>query len=1506
MSAATSAIQQLASGNVLGAVAAGAAAVGVAMVGAVQSAGQFQSGLTSLVTGAGEAQSNLKAVGDGILKISTDTGTSTKSLTDAMYLIESSGQHGAAGLQVLQTAAEGARVGNADLATTANALTTVLTDYHQPASAATGDMNALITAVADGKTHMQDMASAMGSVLPLASSLGISFPQVSGAIAVMTNAGMDAQRASQNLANAIRSLAAPNAAAQKSMTAVGLSAQQLKDTLTTQGLAGAIQLIEDHVGKKFPAGSVQAVEAFKAIMGGATGYNVALMLGGQNMSAYEANIKNITAAMDAGGNSVQGWALVQQNFNFQLERAQAALQAFMIILGEKLLPILTPIVKGFADIVTNITNFVTSLSDAKNPGDSFVKTLTSMGVNAQTARDIFNDLSTAFRIIGQIVSDVGNILQTTFGMSLKVVGGLIVAFINGPLDDILQGFNAILSGIADFTDQLSKDLQTAFDGLSSDAQTWGANFGISFENGIISVASDIIATVEQIAQDIADYLGFQSPTKKGPGSTLGRWGIGMVSGLAQGIIAAGPMITNAVLSVASQLQTASTSGGILHTAVTSMIDPLSGDAMKATVTPDAAISHPNTGLNTTALKSATASHSTATNATTAVATAVRVSASAISSAVTAGASTVSSVVTATASKASAQKSATSSKAAAQRTAAAAQRAAHTAAMQKAHQQAAQQRAEAAKQRQAAAAQRAQQHAAATAQRAKLHTEAQAKREQIHQALLQQRAEAKAAKAAAKAGPPAVAGAMPSADLSSISNALNGIKQKITDAFSPLKDAAANAKLLGLNISNSFTGIQAKAQQLQADLKQFFDWLNRTFAPVWAQISDTWNNHIIPDLAKIKKSFDDASPSLKDIVKILGQLLSLGLVAFFQNLADTLYIVDYIIERLADALTLMVQQWLWVQQQLKPIYDWIVQGLQWVYDQIIGHSIIPDLINGIKSWFNQLINFFPNLMGKIKSTLVQWWNQIKSDVTTFWQNVQSIFSSAWQTYIQKPLQTLNTNFQQWFTTEATNFGTWGTNLIKMFAQGLTTASTTILQPAVNAVATTIKNFLGIQSPAAMGPLSKSDTWMSNLMKMFSGQITAGTPKVTSATNAMASSVQQSIDQMSQKVQQSVSDMMMKISQVGQSLSQMQSQVSAAVNIMRSDVQIAVSNANMAITNMESQVANSVSSMNQQIASVGQSISQMQSAVTNSIQQAQQSVQSATKAMEASLQQLQNKAASTATNVQTSDNAIQKSNDQVIANMNQSGQDISNTFKAIANAIGGMAEYDKAQLTQSEADLQKAKASNDQMGTILAQMKVDVQQAGLWLDQTLQKAAMAAAAVMGHTEPSSGPLAGDSQWGVHFMQNFVSGMQSQIPALAKMSQSAATKVVENFLPNTKGVVTDIKTALSDAANAMNATITSFKQKGDDIYATIQGLASLTGGTAGTPGTAATYALTTANVRGDIPVQYQLTPPTPGTAGTPGTTSTQNMTIHIDLDGKTLGKYVGTYVNKELHVQGAIRNR
>jgi TP901 family phage tail tape measure protein len=305
----------------------------------VKAAADFQSSMTQLVTGAGESQKNIKAVSAGILNMAEQVGQTPAALASGMYLIESAGYHGAAGLKVLKASAEGAATGGAQMSTVADALTTAMHDYNIPADKANSVTSALIETVASGKTNLEALAGSLGKVMPQAAALGISFPNVTGAMATMTNAGLSARLASQHLSNTLLALSAPSTAAATAMGTVGLSSQQVKNALDGPGgLGSAMQMIEQHVGSTFPAGSVAGVNAFKAIMGGATGYSTALMLTGANTKTFASDTQKIGGVLQGSGKSVQGFSKTQKDLDFQIKQVKAEIDVLAIKFGDALIP----------------------------------------------------------------------------------------------------------------------------------------------------------------------------------------------------------------------------------------------------------------------------------------------------------------------------------------------------------------------------------------------------------------------------------------------------------------------------------------------------------------------------------------------------------------------------------------------------------------------------------------------------------------------------------------------------------------------------------------------------------------------------------------------------------------------------------------------------------------------------------------------------------------------------------------------------------------------------------------------------------------------------------------------------------------------------------------------------------------------------------------------------------------------------------------------------------------
>ncbi|HEX4097399.1 MAG TPA: phage tail tape measure protein, partial [Caulobacteraceae bacterium] len=380
------------------------AALGMAAGAAVsiKMAADWQTSLTQLTTSAGEPVKALAALKQGILSLSVGTDTSVSELTSGLYMISSAGFTGAKGLDVLKAAAEGAKSEGASLADVSNVLTSAMNAYNIPASKAAATTNQLIATVASGKMHLQDLATSLSSVLPIAASAHISLAQVGGAIATMTMQGMSAHRATMDLANMIRSLIDPSATASHEMQALGLNANTVAKQIGSRGLTGTLSTLTEAIlrnskggmvlagdmqkmtpaaqalSDKILTGSISFIKArtamqalnpvqeklvsnfqaqaqsatglkqtFDAAMskmvGGATGLNVALLIGGKHMDSFQKNVKTISAAAKDGGANINGWARIQENFNFKLGQAGKAAEAVAYSLGDALLPAATKV-----------------------------------------------------------------------------------------------------------------------------------------------------------------------------------------------------------------------------------------------------------------------------------------------------------------------------------------------------------------------------------------------------------------------------------------------------------------------------------------------------------------------------------------------------------------------------------------------------------------------------------------------------------------------------------------------------------------------------------------------------------------------------------------------------------------------------------------------------------------------------------------------------------------------------------------------------------------------------------------------------------------------------------------------------------------------------------------------------------------------------------------------------------------------------------------------------------
>jgi TP901 family phage tail tape measure protein len=228
----------------------------------VKAAGDFQQKMNLLVTACGESSKNLKKVSDGVMSLARETGTSTDQLAEGMYQVEKAGYRAGDGLKVLRAAAQGAREEGADLKDVTNAMTSVMASYHLKASDSVRVMNALKTAAGEGKMTMQEFSASLATVIPIASANKVSFGEVGGAIATLSQHGTSAREATQELASTIRNLAAPNNVAVQEMQRLGLSSTDVSTKLGKRGLTGTLDLLSQTVLSKMGASGTLLLSAF--------------------------------------------------------------------------------------------------------------------------------------------------------------------------------------------------------------------------------------------------------------------------------------------------------------------------------------------------------------------------------------------------------------------------------------------------------------------------------------------------------------------------------------------------------------------------------------------------------------------------------------------------------------------------------------------------------------------------------------------------------------------------------------------------------------------------------------------------------------------------------------------------------------------------------------------------------------------------------------------------------------------------------------------------------------------------------------------------------------------------------------------------------------------------------------------------------------------------------------------------------------------------------------------
>ncbi|MGL6101412.1 MAG: phage tail tape measure protein, partial [Fusobacteriaceae bacterium] len=138
-----------------------------------------------------------------LLKISTETGIFASELANASYEALSAGVATETLGEFINQAAILSQAGFLSTTQAVNVLTSVMGAYGKEVLTVEQISNKLVTAQANGKFTIDDLAKSMSSVTPIAASLGVSLDEVLASISAITMTGASASEATTRLRAAL-------------------------------------------------------------------------------------------------------------------------------------------------------------------------------------------------------------------------------------------------------------------------------------------------------------------------------------------------------------------------------------------------------------------------------------------------------------------------------------------------------------------------------------------------------------------------------------------------------------------------------------------------------------------------------------------------------------------------------------------------------------------------------------------------------------------------------------------------------------------------------------------------------------------------------------------------------------------------------------------------------------------------------------------------------------------------------------------------------------------------------------------------------------------------------------------------------------------------------------------------------------------------------------------------------------------------------------------------------
>lgn len=212
--------------------------------------------------------------------------------------------------------------------------------------------------------------------------------------------------------------------------------------------------------------------------------------------------------------------------------------------------------------------------------------------------------------------------------------------------------------------------------------------------------------------------------------------------------------------------------------------------------------------------------------------------------------------------------------------------------------------------------------------------------------------------------------------------------KIAEAWNTIKESIKNAlppEVVEF-IQNAFSKIGEILQNIGESIGTLFEWLG-------AHIFDLISGPIIGSISTLISAIQGFVQVVSGVVQIVSGVVGAIVKLFSGDLKGAWESVKQIGKGIEDVFSGMYDMTIGVVVNfVKDIISWFTD----LWDELVGHSIVPDMVNAIINWFKKLpsavLNVIINLVNNVVQKFKDMFTSVKTAVQSGWSTIKSWFSS----------------------------------------------------------------------------------------------------------------------------------------------------------------------------------------------------------------------------------------------------------------------------------------------------------------------------------------------------------------------------------------------------------------------------------------------------------------------------------------------------------------------------------